>query len=48
MSVPIATLGSYVPALILRRFAADPSRIGRELERILGAVLFSDISASPP
>src|SRR5690606_258565 len=32
------------PALILRRFARDPRRIGQELERVIGVVLFSDVS----
>ncbi|RUL85729.1 AAA family ATPase [Tautonia sociabilis] len=44
MAPPIETLAPYVPALVLRRFAANPRRIRQELERVLGVVLFTDIS----
>jgi class 3 adenylate cyclase len=44
MSAAIETLARYVPALVLRRLAADPSRIGREMRRVSAAVLFTDIS----
>src|SRR5438270_8414989 len=39
------TLTSYLPALILRRYAANPAPIrAPELDRITAAVLFADIS----
>ncbi len=41
----VETLASYVPALVLRRFAADPTPLrGPEREQFPAAVLFADIS----
>ena len=41
---PIKTLTSYVPALVVRRIAADPRPItGPTAERFGAAVLFADI-----
>ena len=44
MTLPIETIGPYLPALVLRRFAANPARIGQELERVVGVLLFTDVS----
>lgn len=46
MAVPVETLASYVPTLVLRRLAvqADPGAVGPRLDRVAGAVLFSDVS----
>jgi class 3 adenylate cyclase/tetratricopeptide (TPR) repeat protein len=48
MSVSVATIAPYVPGLVLRRFARDPTRVGEELERLAAAVLFTDISGFTP
>src|SRR4051794_38529039 len=39
----IETLACYVPALVLRRLAAEPAMIARQV-RVPAAVLFTDIS----
>ncbi len=45
MSASTETLVSYLPALILRRYAANPTPIRTpELDRFTAAVLFADIS----
>ena len=45
MSDLIETLASYVPTLITRRLADDPTPISQPVsERFLAAVLFADIS----
>lgn len=44
MTTAIETLARYVPALVLRRLAAEPSRSAQGLQRVSTAVLFTDIS----
>jgi class 3 adenylate cyclase/tetratricopeptide (TPR) repeat protein len=51
MGVPLETIACYVPRLVLDRLARDQGhaeRNGRDPERLLGAVLFSDISGFTP
>ncbi|HEX8202921.1 MAG TPA: adenylate/guanylate cyclase domain-containing protein, partial [Isosphaeraceae bacterium] len=43
MTAAIETLAPYVPALVLRRLAAEPAMIARQV-RVPAAVLFTDIS----
>ena len=49
MSDLLKTLGSYIPALIVRRLAADPTPISAPVStRHLAAMLFADISGFTP
>ncbi|MEA3208312.1 MAG: hypothetical protein QOE70_1369 [Chthoniobacter sp.] len=49
MSEILPSLASFVPARVLRRFAANPAPLaGPELERLPGAVLLADIAGFSP